>query len=211
MRVSELSRESGISIPTIKYYLREGLLPPGEQMAPRQGDYSRDHLRRLRLIRALVDVGGLSLKQVGKILWAIDDDRLPVNQLFGIAHHALGPPPDQEEPPADVARARGEVDQFLQRLGWRVSPQAPSRRALAEALVTLRRMGREVDTEVFERYAAIADDLAAWEVATVPAAGSRAEAVEQVVIGTVAFETALVALRRLAQEHHSTRRFTDEA
>ncbi len=32
MRISELSRRSGVSIPTIKYYLRDGLLPPA---APR--------------------------------------------------------------------------------------------------------------------------------------------------------------------------------
>lgn len=30
---------------------------------------------------------------------------------------------------------------------------------------------------------------------------------EAVVVGTVVFEAALVALRRLAQEHHSARRF----
>ncbi|MDZ7727443.1 MAG: hypothetical protein U5Q44_04185 [Dehalococcoidia bacterium] len=29
----ELSRESGVPIPTIKFYIREGLLPPGEHLA----------------------------------------------------------------------------------------------------------------------------------------------------------------------------------
>ena len=29
MRIAELSTRSGTSIPTIKYYLREGLLPAG--------------------------------------------------------------------------------------------------------------------------------------------------------------------------------------
>jgi len=34
MRISQLSAESGVPIPTIKYYLREGLLPGGEATSP---------------------------------------------------------------------------------------------------------------------------------------------------------------------------------
>ena len=62
-------------------------------------------------------------------------------------------------------------------------------------------------TEVLEPYARVADELAAREVATVSPAGSRQEAVEAAVVGTGVFEAALVALRRLAQEHPSARRF----
>src|SRR2546430_1153453 len=32
MRMGELSRRSGVSVPTIKYYLREGLLPAGNPL-----------------------------------------------------------------------------------------------------------------------------------------------------------------------------------
>jgi DNA-binding transcriptional MerR regulator len=208
MRVSELSRRSRVPIPTIKFYLREGLLPPGDSMGPRQAEYSPEHLRRLRLIRALSEAGGLKLQQVRAVLRAIDDQKLPIHRLLGVAHHALGPPSDQSEPPPDVVEARAEVDRFLARLGWRVSEEAPARRALADALVTLRRMGRDADARVFERYARVADRVAAREVASVADAGSRAETVEQAVVGTVAFEVALVALRRLAQEHHSALRFS---
>jgi hypothetical protein len=99
------------------------------------------------------------------------------------------------------------VDRFLGGLGWRVSQAAPARRTLARALTTLRRMGRDADAAVFEPYARVADELAAREVATISSTGSRLEAVEGAVVGTVVFEAALVALRRLAQEHHSARRF----
>jgi hypothetical protein len=47
-------------VPTIKYYVREGLLPPGQLASPNQTQYDNSHLRRLRLIRALTEVGGLS-------------------------------------------------------------------------------------------------------------------------------------------------------
>ena len=49
MRIAELSRQSGVPVPTIKYYLREGLLPAGELTSPNQASYGETHLRRLRL------------------------------------------------------------------------------------------------------------------------------------------------------------------
>ena len=36
MRISELSSVTGVPVPTIKYYIREGLLPRGERTAANQ-------------------------------------------------------------------------------------------------------------------------------------------------------------------------------
>lgn len=58
--------------------------------------------------------------------------------------------------------------------------------------------------------ARVADEVATWEVGTVPPEGATAEAVEAVVVGTVIFEAVLVGLRRLAHEHHSAQRFTGQ-
>jgi len=207
MRVSELSRASGVPIPTIKFYLREGLLPQGTPTARTQAEYAEGHLRRLRLIRTLTEIGGLRLRDVRAVLQAIDDEGLGTHKLLGTVHHALGPHPDEQQPSPDEARAVAEVERFLEALGWRGRPEAPARRTLARALVMLRRMGRDADVEVFEPYARVADQLTSREVATVAAAGPRAAVVEGAVVGTVVFEAALVALRRLAQEHHSALRF----
>ena len=206
MRISELSRESGVSIPTLKYYLREKLLPAGARTAPNQSDYSQGHLRRLRLIRALTEVGGLSLKEVGTVLDAIEDESRSTHELLGVAHRALGPHSAGEDGP-DFEQARTDVDRFLMELGWEVGAGAPARDVLAGALVTLWRMGREAEVEAFEPYARAVEGLAAREVGTVSASASRAELIEGLVVGTIVFEAALVALRRLAQEHHSFLRF----
>ncbi len=207
MRISELSRASGVPVPTIKYYLREGLLPAGQPTAPNQAEYDQSHLHRLRLIRALVDVGGLGIAAVRAVLDAIADETVSAHKMLGVAHYALGPPPDREPVPDDVALARKDVDDFLAELGWSVSPEAPSRRKLADALVALRRLGRDVDTKAFLPYAKAAHDLAARELSAMPAGAPRADLVEAAVVGTVVFEAALVALRKLAQEHHSALRF----
>ena len=207
VKVSELSRRSGVSVPTIKFYLREGLLPPGTATAPNQADYGEGHLHRLRLIRVLMDVGGLGLTAVRSVLDAIANEALPLHQLLGVAHHALGPGPDAGPVAEDVQQARREVDTFLAGLRWRVSADAPARRALADALVALRRLGRDDPVDVFRPYAELADRLASLELKKTSKTASRAEAVERVVVGTVVFEAALISLRRLAQENHSTRRF----
>jgi DNA-binding transcriptional MerR regulator len=206
LRISELSRASGVPIPTIKWYLREGLLQPGTATAANQADYGPAHLHRLRLVRTLVEIGGLGTPAVRAVLEAIDDAELPMHSLLGVAQRALGPAAQAGPVPDDVARARAEVDSFLAELGWSVSAEAPARRALADALAALWRLGRDAGAEVFAPHAEAADRLAAQELDRIPTAGSRAETVERVVVGTVVYEAALVALRRLAHEHHSSLR-----
>ena len=61
MRISELSRESGVPVATIKFYLRERLLPDGVLTSATQAQYDETHVARLRLVRALIGPGGLSI------------------------------------------------------------------------------------------------------------------------------------------------------
>ena len=56
---------------------------------------------------------------------------------------------------------------------------------------------------MFAPYAAAADRMAAWEVASLDDSAPRSVAVERMVIGTVVFGSVFDALRRLAHEHHS--------
>src|SRR5205823_11902088 len=72
MRIAELSQRSGVPIPTIKYYMREGLLYPGERTSRNQARYTESHIQRLRLIRALVDVGHLSIAATREVVASID-------------------------------------------------------------------------------------------------------------------------------------------
>jgi DNA-binding transcriptional MerR regulator len=208
MRIGELSRQSGVSTPTIKFYLREGLLPRGRRTARNQAEYSEGHVRRLRLIQALTEVGLLPIASVRAVLHAIDDPRVPLHEVLSVAHHALAPPSDPGEKQADFANALADVDTFLRELGWTVDPNSPARRELAKALRTLRHLGRDADPRLFEPYARAADRIAARELATIDLDAPREQVVDDIVVGTVVFEAALVALRRLAQEHHAAVRLS---
>ncbi len=204
MRVSDLSRHSGIPIPTIKFYLREGVLPAGSPTARNQATYGEAHVRRLRLIRVLADVGGLSLSAVRRVVEALGDEGLPLHEVLGVAHRALEKPVPSGDPGLDAVRR--EVDAWIEARGWEVTADAPARDALASTLVALRSLGWQVGPRVFDRYAGHMDEIARHELAYVAGMESREAAIEATVIGTVVFERAMVALRRLAQEHHSRRR-----
>lgn len=204
MRMSELSTESGVAIPTIKYYLREGLLHQGEQLTATRADYDDSHLRRLRLIRALLEVGRLPVAAIKKVVEAVQDESLPVHELLGTAHYALSPTVEPEPTPEWDA-ARTQVDALLDRLDWQVTAEAPARDELAQTMVRMRQLGLTAD---LTPYAEAAERLVTEvELNTIPYDGPREAAVEALVLGTVLYGRAFDALRRLAQESESARRF----
>ncbi|WP_335975172.1 MerR family transcriptional regulator [Streptomyces sp. CA2R106] len=94
MRISELSRRSGVPNATIKFYLREGLLPPGRATAATQAEYGDQHLRRLRLIRALIGVRGLTVQQTRDVLGAVSENEADLHQVLGLV---LGARPVDKE------------------------------------------------------------------------------------------------------------------
>ena len=198
MRISELSRRSGVPIGTVKYYLREGLLPPGEATAATQAQYGEEHVARIALIRALVKTGALSIATTREVLAAVDDPQLSAHDMIGAAHSALPSMGDAERPDLAVARAH------LRRWGWQVHEDSPPVAVLAQALEALQAAGFDPPDAMLDRYARAAYEIGEQDVAEVPL-DSPTEAVRYVVIGTLLLEPVLLALRRLAQEDVSGR------
>ncbi|EDY52308.1 transcriptional regulator, partial [Streptomyces clavuligerus] len=137
MRIGELSRRTGVPVPTIKYYVREGLVPAGRLTSPNQADYGEVHEQRLRLIRALLDVGGLKVAAVADVLVAVDDPGLPEHKVLGVATDLLVSRYPEEEPDVALEAARARVDELIERRGWRVGAACPGRESLAVALASL--------------------------------------------------------------------------
>ena len=205
MRISALSSVTGIPIATIKYYLREGLLPPGRATAATQAEYDETHIARLRLVRALVEVGNLPLASVHGVLAALDEESLA--DAVRTAHQAISPVPRSTGRGRADAGPRRAVA-LLTSLGWTFNPASHSLRRLDQALAGLEAAGLSTDPEVLTRYAEAALTLARQEVAGIPGGpagdgsevgGGAEDAVRYVVLGTVLYEPVLLALRRLAQ------------
>ncbi|MFC6084410.1 MerR family transcriptional regulator [Sphaerisporangium aureirubrum] len=206
MRISELSATSGVPVPTIKYYLREGLLPQGVSTAATRAEYGEAHLRRLRLIRALLEVGGLPVAAIAKIVAAVEDEDTPVHTMLGTAHYALAPAVEEDPGDEERARARGRVDRLIGDLGWQVRADAPTRAELAWILARLERLGRPAPEEDLRHYASVVMDLVSGhEMGKIPWDGTREAAVESLVVGTVLYGRIFDVLRRLAHESASAR------
>ena len=203
MRIAELSHRSGVPIATIKYYLREGLLPPGVHTQPNQVDYDDDHVGRLRLIRALIDVGGLSVGSAAQLLGVLDTGELDAWESVGKVQYALGSRRKAREDGLVDDTARATVDALLARRGWVVRDDSPARRALVEVCATLRRLRHADVVAALDDYADAIEPIAAIDVGLIRDEDSIALMTEKVIVATVLGDTMLSALRQLAQEHIS--------
>lgn len=207
MRMAELSRETGISVATIKYYLREGLLPPGERTSPNQARYRQEHVQRLRLIRALLDVGGLSIGDVGEVLRAMDAPGGP-HKVFGVAQATiLQPGLDPDDHGADAEWARERVGGLIQRLGWHLHPESPASASLARLLIYLRELGEDDMIGQLEARAHQMEQVAELDFELMEARPDFDDKIRAVVSGTVLGDAVGAALRRMAQVHLSAQRY----
>ena len=204
MRISELSQRSGVPVGTIKYYIREGLLPTGERTARTQAEYDEHHLQRLELIRALREGADLSISTLSRVFAVMGTRKQHKRATFlSVAVDALTEPVDVPETEQDeYAVAREQVRQLLDHeLGWNTDPGSPGREDLTRALVHVHRylpdlvthprdlvphaeaMRRLADRAIPDSYDPDSDPEGALRLA---------------VLGTALFEPVILALRKLA-------------
>ncbi|WP_248598827.1 MerR family transcriptional regulator [Agromyces sp. C10] len=202
--MSELSRITETPVPTVKYYLREGLLPPGRRTSPNQAQYDDEHVRRIRLIRALLGPGGLDIATAREVIAAIDSD-LPLPHVFGVAQRAASVRVDDR---AVDAAALERVDALLD--GFAIHPENPGRIAAAAVLEAFDAVGQRNADDWSRRYVEAALIVAEADLDTVERRVTRDEKAETVVVGTALGDALFAALRRAAQEHVSTTRYEPE-
>lgn len=205
VRIAELSSRSATSVPSIKFYLREGLLPPGEATGRNQADYSEAHVRRLRLIRALIDVGGLSVAAAREVIAAVDTPDLPGHALLGAASYTITRQVRRDIDDPLWRAARGEVLALVRELGWYVEDGSPGIDLAADAVAAMRALGDDDLVADMRTYARAASEIAAKEVDVVIRRQDPARMVEGVVVGTILGEALFNALRRLAHQDASAR------
>ena len=198
MRISELAESTGVALPTLKYYLREGLLMAGAATSRTRAEYDETHVERIRLVRALIESGGLGIAGVRAVLDALDHPPASPHDLLGAAHRALPPPVAPVEPSEEVLG-------WMRDLGWDSTATNPLLGSLTRAVADVRAAGVPVPTSAFRRYAEAARRLAAVDVEVAAAAPSPAAAMHTVVVGTVMTDPVIATLRRLAQEVESAR------
>ncbi|PUB27079.1 MerR-like DNA binding protein [Promicromonospora sp. AC04] len=204
MRISMLAERTGLPVATLKYYLREGLVPPGIATARTQALYDEAHVARVLLVRALTESASLSLAAVRQVLAVLDDPPASRHDLLGAAQHALL---TDEERSAGTPGAPA-ADPWLSRAaavvaarGWYCDTDDPLVRRLAEGLRAADAADVTISDEHLDAYARASETIADADVASVPA--DAAGAMRQVVVGTLLTDPLILTLRRIAQQQAS--------
>ncbi len=196
MRISQLSSRAGLPVGTVKFYLRTGLLHHGRATSATQAIYDDSHLERLRLIRALLEVGRLSHVEIQRVLDAIDvnegNDVDRVNEA--IAVRASG---DEE---VDLGPARSVVEQ----VGWWIEEDSPHLPQLARTLAALSGLGLSPHSDRLKVYAEAASHVARSDVSAVEAAPEKERAFVAAANGILG-DALLGSLHRLAVENQHAR------
>lgn len=201
MKISELSERTGVSIATLKFYLREGLLQPGALTAPNQAEYGETHRRRAKLVRTLREVAHLSIAQIAAITGALDRGE-DLYAVMGATVDSLGerqpgaPTPEQQQ-------AAPEIDRLLAALDLPTRGESLARDQLITSLAAIRETlfpGFPVESLVL--YARAAADIVDAEVRATPGMFDVEPelALDRSVLALTLFEPVLLAFRRLNHE-----------
>ncbi len=217
MRLAELCRRSRVPPSTVKFYIREGLLPAGEPLGRNQAAYADRHLERLELIRALREVAGLPLDVIGRVTRELERgwEGDPVGEALS-ALYARAAPANPEDR-GELARLRGEVRDFLRALPWTVDEERMLfADEIARTLLEVRRyLFPGYPVSALRHYAEVAWLLSEREFEHAPGGGARvpvrargddvAEPTRRAILATVLFERVFSALRRSANAMRSIR------
>jgi len=112
----ELEQRTGVGRETIRFYIREGLLPEPSRASRNSASYSDDHVTRVRAIKRLQEERFLPLAVIRSLLDRDDGDRWLEPQAFPQLDSQLSARLDQDAPRLlveSVTQQTGHSDEDL--------------------------------------------------------------------------------------------------
>ncbi|MDT0574805.1 helix-turn-helix domain-containing protein [Croceicoccus sp. F390] len=109
MRIGKLAKATNTKVETIRFYEREGILPPADRTDANYRDYSPSHLAKLTFIRRSRNLG-FSMAQVRSLLKLSDNDNHPCAQVDAMARDHLE---EIDRKIADLTALRAELAHLL--------------------------------------------------------------------------------------------------
>lgn len=88
MAIGALSRDTGVKVPTIRFYEQIGLLPAPPRTDSNRRTYGPEHVKRLRFIRHARDLG-FEVNAVRQLLALADRPERPCGDADAIAREHL--------------------------------------------------------------------------------------------------------------------------
>lgn len=105
MLIGELAESVGLPSQTVRFYEREGLLPPARRETNGYRIYDDTTLHRLRFIQ-IAQTAGLTLGEIRSIIDLRDDGVVPCGHVTELLHAKL----------EDIRRRRRELDTLASEL-----------------------------------------------------------------------------------------------
>ncbi|WP_461187337.1 MerR family transcriptional regulator [Arthrobacter sp. Z4-13] len=207
MQLKELSEQSSTPTASIKFYLREGLLPAGETIHATRAQYSERHVERLELIRVLRRVVGLNIEQIRSLVMMADDG-VPRLALLAAVQRVVLKLNTTTADSGDAGTSAG--DAVVRLRNW---PDYPSdaRSALNAHLRLMDSLNIKVGEEVLDLYSRAMDDVARFDIAATTAPKSADQLILTAAVGMHMHSQLLLRLLALAQASHSIRRYEPDS
>ena len=167
-------------------------------------EYGPDHVKRLRLIKALTTIGGLSIAATREVLMAIDEARSPAQTLKAVSYAmsvSVGAHTGSADEDGDGdADARTGVDELIAAMGWDVDGDSPHVRGLAATLRAMDRMGVGLPRGELVSYARLAGAAARLDIDRASSVEDPMALAERAATSLALSAPLLELLRRVAQE-----------
>lgn len=87
--IGQVAKQSGISVETIRYYEKKGLLKEPERKESGYRQYKQEAIARLSFIQQAKELG-FSLKEIGELLSIRSDENNLCNEVKQLAQEKLG-------------------------------------------------------------------------------------------------------------------------
>ncbi len=129
MRIGQLAKRAGVTTDTIRYYEREGLLPPTARTASGYRDYDSGVLDDLRFIKK-AQASGLKLSDVREVMQIAKGGREPCDHVRATVTARLA---EVEERLRELRSLRSALKSTLTRLDRAPAPKAGCRCAVIES------------------------------------------------------------------------------
>lgn len=205
MKLNQLAEQAEVPAPTLKFWIREGLLPRAPLKNARTAVYGKQHLQRAMLIKVLREEFDASLPVIRTLTEAIDSGErtdLVLQRCQSVAsaawtadrsaHRAAG---DTEDAPA--SRYHDTVAALCRRVGW-PDESTLARDELAVALEALDRHDVSLSPDDLVGYARALEPIAAVDLDIVTSEDTVDMIAIRTLLGVRAQVAVLVAVNQLA-------------
>ncbi|MCT4353749.1 MerR family transcriptional regulator [Streptomyces sp. Je 1-79] len=192
-QLAALSRKTHVPVRTLRSYQELDLLPT-------LPEYDESHVRRVALVNALLNIGGLPHAEVRRLVRHVEEERPPATELLRITQYAL-PTPGSPSPDQEWEWAQARVAGLIQGWGWQVSPENPAWQTLCQVAIACKSLDHHEIPRLFPAYAEHLERIARLEVQILSEQDDPESAATSLVAVTALGDIAMSALRRLAHEH----------